>query len=370
MNRVTAWTGPANIQLPVLKMQAPKILENNQERIHVEDWKDVDRATDFLKENAHENIPFFLYLGIRAPHPPFTTSQKWLDMVDSDAITLPPQEKEVHPVLKYQRIMKNWRHGFTDEKVLKTRAIYYAMCAETDAMVGTVMDEMDRLGLADNTYFIFSSDHGENNMEHQQYYKMNMYESSVRVPFVVAGPGIKKNVIIDNIVSLVDVYPTLMDMAHISHPDGLDGESLMPLLTGKTKNSRNRAFSMFSGLSTNTTMFMLRKEDWKYIVYPGYKAQLFNVIDDPDEIDNLAEKRTDIVEDMHEALLEIVDYKEVHKRCIEYDKSSFLEWREQVEKSGIQVNGKKFSYNEMMQRIYMGWTEKHEKKLNNWLYQN
>jgi len=370
--RVTAWTGPADIQLPVYRMEAPRVLEDNIDRVQSDDWDDVDRAKSFLARYAGDGSPFFLYLGIRAPHPPFTTSRKWLDMVDRSAVTIPPEDAEIHPVMKYQRITKNWMHGFSKETVLATRAIYYAMCAETDAMVGQVLDEMDRLGLAENTYFIVSSDHGENNMEHRQFYKMNMYESSVRVPLVIAGPGVRQGAVVDNIVSLIDIYPTLMDMANLECPRGLDGESLMPLLQGKTAASRNWAFAAFTGTSANTTMFMLRKDDWKYIAYPGYRPQLFNLADDPDEIRNLARAKPDIVKQLDADLRRIVDYEQVHKRCMAYNKDSFLQWRQQVKAYPIRLkeygaDKEKATYDQVMANCYIGWSPEHEAKLERWL---
>ncbi|MHC4623100.1 MAG: sulfatase-like hydrolase/transferase [Planctomycetota bacterium] len=370
--RVTAWTGPADIQLPVYRMEAPRIVKENVKRLHARDWEDVDKAKRFLGRHANNRRPFFLYVGIRSPHAPFTTSQKWLDMVDRNAVTVPPEDTEIHPVMKYQRITKNWMHGFSRETVLRTRAIYYAMCAETDAMVGEVLDETDRLGLAENTYFIFSSDHGENNMEHRQFYKMNMYESSVRVPLVIAGPGVKRGVTLDNIVSLIDIYPTLMDMANLKCPPGLDGESLMPLLQGKTNKSRNWALATFIGTASNTTMFMLRKDRWKYIAYPGYEPQLFNLADDPDEINNLARLKPEIVRQFDADLRRIIDYEQVHRRCMEYNRKSFLRWREEVKAHPIALNEygankEKATYDEIMANCYIGWTPEHEAKLERWL---
>jgi arylsulfatase K len=370
--RVTAWTGPADIRLPVYRMRAPWIVKENVKRLHARDWDDVEKAKKFLSLQANNKQPVFLYLGIRAPHPAFTTSQKWLDMIDRNAVTVPPEDTEIHPVMKYQRITKNWMHGFSKEAVLETRAIYYAMCAETDAMVGEVLDEMDRLGLAENTYFIFSSDHGENNMEHRQFYKMNMYESSVRVPLVIAGPGVKRGVALDNIVSLIDIYPTLMDMANLKCPPGLDGESLMPLLQGKTSKSRNWALATFTGTASNTTMFMLRKDRWKYIAYPGYEPQLFNLVDDPDEINNLARLKPEIVKQLDAELLKIVDYGQVHKRCMAYDRKSFLQWRQEVRAHPIPLKEygakkEKANYDEIMANCYIGWSPEHEAKLQRWL---
>ena len=270
--RMTAWTATADIQLPVFRMRKPEIKKVNVKMNTKTDWGNTEKGKKFLAEHGGGERPFFLYVGPGFPHPAFRTSQRWLDMVDVDAVTVPPEDKQLHPVMKYQRIHKNWMHGFSKEDVLKTRKIYYAMCAETDAMIGELMDEMDRLGLAENTYFIFSSDHGENNMEHRQFYKMNMYESSSRVPLVIAGPGIQQGVILDNIVSLIDIYPTLMDMAGLKCPGGLDGQSLMPLLRGETTKSQNWAFSMYTDSAANTSMFMLRKGDWKNVAYSRLRA--------------------------------------------------------------------------------------------------
>ena len=289
-----------------------------------------------------------------------------------DAVGVPPEDTEIHPVMKYQRINKNWTYGFSKEEVLKTRAIYYAMCAEVDAMVGEIMEEMNRLGLADNTYFIFSSDHGENNMEHRQFYKMNMYESSARVPLVVAGPGVKQGVIADNIVSLIDIYPTLMEMANVKCPGGLDGESLMPLLRGKTNKSRDWALAMFTGSSSNTSMFMLRKDDWKYIAYPGYEPQLFNMAKDPDEIHNLNRTETEVVKQLDAELRQILDYDEVHKRVLSYDRRSFMQWRDKVKAKPIHLNEygadiENATCEQIMANCYMGFKPEHEAKLERWL---
>ena len=370
--RVTAWTGPADIRLPVYRMKAPKLLEDDVERVHRRDWNDVDEAKNFLAGHAADEEPFFLYVGIRAPHPAFTTSRRWLNMIDRDAVAIPPKDTQLHPVMEYQQITKNWMHGFLAETVRRTRSIYYAMCAEADAMVGELLAEMDRLGLAENTYFIFSSDHGENNMEHRQFYKMNMYESSVRVPLVVAGPGIRQGVIIDNIVSLIDIYPTLMDMAELPCPAGLDGESLMPLLRGAADDSRKWAFAMFTGSSSNTTMFMLRKGDWKYVAYPGYRPQLFNLRDDPDEIHDLSGAKPQIVGQLDAELRRIVDYEQVHRRCIEYDKESFIQWRRQIAASPIHLKEygadiENATCEQIMANCYIGFKPHHQVKLEKWL---
>jgi arylsulfatase K len=370
--RITGLAATANISLPFFRPEAPRIIESQEKRVHKHDWELVDQACAWLTQNAHGEQPFFLYVSIGIPHPAFVTSRYWLSRIDTDAVTIPPADDEDHPVMHFQRVAKNWQHGFDDNTVRRTRAIYYAMCAEGDAMVGQLLDKLSALGLDAETYVILISDHGENNMEHRQWYKMNMYESSVRVPFIVAGPGLLRGAAIDNVVSLIDLYPTLMDMGRTAGPDGLDGESLMPLLTGRTTRSRNWALALFTGCSANTSMFMLRQGDWKYVAYPGYKPQLFNLRDDPDEVHNLADRRAEVTGNMDRQLRSIVDYDEVNGRWVRYCKSAFRQWRDQIKTHPVKLKeyGSDITaanYEQIMANTYIGWNDDWAKKVEDWL---
>lgn len=368
--RVSPWTRSANIRRPNYRMSPPRIIDEDREQVHKRDWKDTDEAIAWLQEISHGDEPFFLYLGIRSPHPSFTTSRRYLDMIPESVVSIPKPDETSHPVIEYQRINKNWLHGFSDEMVRKVRRIYFAMIAEVDAMVGKVLETIEDLNLNESTYVIFSSDHGEMAMEHQQFYKMSPYEPSVHIPLIINGPDVQKGKQIESLVSLVDIYPTLMDMASIQHPDGLDGYSLMPELTGCPSQRPDWVLSEFHGTSCNTGVFMLRQGYWKYIVYVGYKPQLFNLKDDPDEIRNLAQGRPDIVKKMEELLQQIVDYEAVDAKVKAYDKASFRQWRKEQITAG--------TYYQTMSRIFSGWsnlsdddiqlwTEEDEKMLMNWL---
>lgn len=370
--RITAWLPTANVELPFFRPAAPQIIDSQQKRVHQRDWELVDKACAWLDQNGPGERPFFLYVSMGIPHPPFVTSHYWLSRIDQQAVTLPPEDDEVHPVMRFQRIAKNWTHRFDEKTVRSTRAIYYAMCAEADAMVGQLLDRLETLGLAGETYVILVSDHGENNLEHRQWYKMNMYESSVRVPFVVAGPGIQRGAVIDNIVSIIDLYPTLMDMGQTAGPEDLDGESLMPLLTGRTRESRNWALAEFTGCSGNTSMFMLRRGDWKYIAYPGYEPQLFNLQSDPEEVHNLARRRPEAAGEMDRRLRSIVDYDEVHDRWVRYCKSSFRRWRDRLRTHPIHL--KEYGadipdagYEQIMANTYIGWNDRWAGRVEDWL---
>jgi len=373
--RVTAWTGPADIRLPVYGRGDQDLHIMTKERnAWKADWDKVARAKDFLSAQANQGKRFFLYIATSAVHPHYRTTSHWMEKIDQDRVGVPPEDEEVHPVMEYQRINKNWRHGFAPETVKIFRAAYYAMCAEADAMVGDLIATIDDLGLWDSTYFIFTSDHGELALEHRSWYKMSMYEGSSRVPLVMAGPGIRGGRRVDNTVSLIDIFPTVAEMAGVSTPGGLDGESLLPLARGETEQSRNWALALHTGESTNTTMFMLRKGDWKFVAYPGYEPQLFDLAEDPDEIRDLGRIRRDVVEAMDRELRAIVDYEEVHRRCMRYNREAFREWRRRAKAGEFSDTSYSRSedspattYEEIMANCYVGWSREHEARLNRWL---
>ncbi|MBD3188922.1 sulfatase-like hydrolase/transferase [Candidatus Bathyarchaeota archaeon] len=379
-NRVTAWTGCANIQLPSYMQKEPMVKRNGGEKYHEKDWHRAKKAIKFLKKQARrqekgKTDPFFLYLSLTTPHPRFRTSDHWLSKVNVDAIQIPPRDEEVHPVFQYQRISKDWRHGFSPQAVRNTRAIYYAMVAETDAVMGTVIDAVVGLGLEENTIIIITADHGENNMEHRLFYKMNMYESASRVPLVIAGPGVKRGQVCNQFTSTVDLYPTILDMAGIpvqEVPRVLDGLSIVPIINGNHDQWRDHAFSMYTGTAANTSMFMIRSGKWKYIAYPGFKPQLFNLESDPWEIHDLTSSSGDITKELDEKLRCIVDYDQVHREWQAYCRKGFIEWREAVREKPVRLfeygaRILKADYEHVMKNTYKGWAPEHSTQLERWL---
>jgi len=345
--RVAAWVRSTGIDRPLYRMEGPALDDSQTERVNEGDWRDVDTCARLMKDAARGDEPFLLFCGIRAPHPPFFTSQRWLSLIDPARVPPPAQDTYDHPAMAYMRTTKNWEHGVTGDAAQFIRRIYFAMVAEVDAMAGRLIDAVDELGLADSTYVIFSSDHGEVNMEHRQFYKMNHYEGSAHVPLIVAGPDVQADVASDNLASLVDIHPTLMDMAGLPHPDGLDGHSLLPELTGGRCDRPDRVLSEFHGSTCPTGAFMLRRGQWKYIAYVGYEPLLFDLAADPDETDNLAPRRPEVVKMMDDVLRRVVDYEAVDARVKAYDRCSFRDWRRQQLEAG--------TYERMMARIFSGW---------------
>lgn len=346
--RVSAWTRSANIMRPNYRMGPPEVLDSNETRVHTHDWESVDAASKWLRDEAASDArPFFLYLGVNVPHPEFSISRHYLDLIDESPVELPPVDESPHPVLAYQRVSKNWTYGFADETVRLVRRIYFAMIAEADAMVGQVLRALDETGLSDSTCIFFLSDHGELAMEHRQFFKMSMYEASARVPLIIRPAGGGKGVRVRRPVSLIDVYPTLMELAGARPMNDLDGHSLVADLVGVRSAHPGFVLSQFHDSTCNTGMFMLREGGWKYIAYVGYASQLFNVEEDPWELCDLAAAQPQKVREMDAHLQSLVDCEAVDRKVKAYDRESFRQWRAEHLAAG--------DYRKFMSLIFSGW---------------
>ena len=221
----------------------------NRSHVVQNDWDELARTTAWVRARAAEQEaarergeaikPFFAYQGMNIVHPPYITNERWLAEVDESSVDVPEwralDDPELHPC-DLQSTMLKWcapsdaqSAAFHDrERRRRLRRIYYASIAEFDAMVGEYVDAAPA-----GTVFVITSDHGDMAMEHQQHYKMVPYEASARVPLLIAAPGLAPDAWEDAPVSLVDLFPTFMDIAGVpqaNRPAGLDGHSLAPLL--------------------------------------------------------------------------------------------------------------------------------------------
>ncbi len=358
--RVWAWTRGADIRLAQKDRPLARINPTGGRRAHKSDWKRVDSTIAWLNERGTPHRePFMLYCGLSLPHPPFKTSQTWLDTIDMKRVTVPPHEEALHPVMDYMAATKNTQGNFSRDEILAIRRVYFAMIAELDAMVGEVMRAVEDQGLADSTYFIYLSDHGEMNMEHRQYLKNALYEASARVPLIVAGPGVQEGAVVEDLVSLTDLFPTLMDMTGTTQPSGLSGHSLMPFLKGKDSDRPKWVLSQYHSNFANTGIFMLREGPWKYVAYPGYDPQLFHLDDDPEEMKNLAASKPEKTRAMDRKLREIVDYETVDAKAKAYDKASFQAWQAEIGEDECLA---------AMAKLYKEpWTSADTRRLRDWL---
>jgi iduronate 2-sulfatase len=201
------------------------------------DGRIAELAVRALQEN--KDRPFFLAVGFWKPHSPFNAPKRYWDLYDRAKIP-PPERPEppegVPPVALHdsREILRAFasRPGGrpTPGEVLALRHGYYAATSYVDAQIGKVLDELDRLGLAERTIVVFWSDHGYHLGEQSLWAKTSNFELDARVPLIIAAPGRKAAQRTDAIVELVDLYPTLADLCGLEAPANLAGKSLRPVL--------------------------------------------------------------------------------------------------------------------------------------------
>jgi arylsulfatase K len=384
MNRVADTLEPLNTACrPVMdsdQAQDIHVAPGREKRCHVGDWEMFDDAADFLKRKVDANLhsseqsrPFFLCLNPGLVHAAFHTNEYWLEQIPEALVDVPAIDETNHPADVYQRKAKGWRNGFDDETVSLVRRIYFAMCAEADLMVGELLDVLEECGFSDDTTVIFSGDHGELAMEHQQYYKMSHFEGSARVPLIMAGPGIQAGKTIETPVSLIDIAPTICELSGMPLRECFSGESLLPLARGETNRNRGWSLSMYSGITSNTLSYMLRKGTYKLIVYEGYPSRLFNLADDPRELDDLVEAEPDRVTEMEQLLSSVVDREDTLQTWEAYRRHTFAQFQRQA-KQGLYwddsyaLRGNPSSdYAALMKNTFTGWNGEDEERVTRWL---
>lgn len=308
------------------------------------DAQTARNCSAFLKRAASTppSQPFFLYCSFNAPHPPFLVNRTWTNFVSEERIEKLPtwlSPDAMHPADSYMSIAKSMLSAtgsiqFNATQIKKVRRAYYGMVAQADYLVGSVLKTLESLSnLNSNTLIVFLSDHGDMAMQHRQYLKNSMYEASTRVPLVFAGNGIPRGKTIQGFASLLDVLPTLIDVAGADVParirNDLDGISLVPVMMKNESMLKGRCVaSQYHSNEGNTGSFMLRCESWKYIAFgrTDYPPQLFNLVEDPEELVDLAKlaEYSGIVGMMDARLVqEIGNYEMIDKEAVACDCTSY-----------------------------------------------
>lgn len=249
-------------------------------------------AIELLEKFKREKRPFFLGVGFFRPHTPYVAPKKWFDLYPTAKIELPalgPDDKTRTPAAAYASARKGQDAAGDD---LKRDAIqaYHASTSFIDAQVGRVVGALERLGLADNTIIVFTSDHGYHLGDHGLWQKYSLFERSARVPLIIAVPGAKGNgQVAGGLVEMVDLYPTLASFAGLTSPDYVDGVNLRKVIDDPSQHVKETAFSQIK--RGNIEGFSVRTDRWRYVEWNAggqRSAQLFDEEKDPAETTNLA----------------------------------------------------------------------------------
>jgi len=256
----------------------------------MDDAKVVKWAADYLAQR-HRN-PFFLAVGLYRPHSPWYVPQKYFDLFPLEEITLPevkPDDLDDLPEVARAQARRGSHHARIVEKGLWKSAVqaYLANISFADAQVGKLLAALEAGPHADNTVVCLTSDHGWYLGEKQMWHKGRLWERAARVPLTVYAPGVTTaGSASAEPVSLLDLYPTFVDLARLKAPEHLDGTSLVPWLKKPDKQRDEPAITLMGGGEKFGAS--ARDRRWRYIRYADGSEELYDHDSDPNEWTNLA----------------------------------------------------------------------------------
>lgn len=239
---------------------------------------------------APTDKPFFIAAGFRLPHVPCFAPQAWFDLYPDASLQMPPVKEDDRKDLPKFADFLHWK--LPEPRLSTLRAnhewrplvrAYLACVSFMDAQLGKVVDALDQSGRAENTIIVLWSDHGWHLGEKLISGKNTLWERSTRVPLIFAGPGIAKGAVCGRPAELLDIFPTLLELANLPPRADLDGHSLVPQL--KDANAPRS----FPAITThNQGNHSIRTEQWRYIRYADGSEELYDMKADPNEWTNLA----------------------------------------------------------------------------------
>jgi len=257
-------------------------------------WSEVvkNNALEFIDQASKREVPFFMYLAFNAPHDPRQAPQEFVDMYPLEDIPLPasylpeyPYKDSIGctPALRDEALAPFPRTEFAIKTHIRE---YYAIISHLDQQLGEILDALAASGKMDNTYIFFTGDHGLSVGRHGLLGKQSLFDHSIRVPLMVAGPDIPVGSQVYNDVYLQDIMPTSLQIAGIEKPSQVFFKSFLDMAKGRQLRGNYQAiYGAYVDLQR-----MIRKDGFKLIVYPKIdKVLLFDLKNDPDEIHDLAE---------------------------------------------------------------------------------
>ena len=280
----------------------------------------TEKACKWLgdSQNTGGEKPFALFVSWLRPHYPLTCPAQFYDLYQPEqmhnARFTETRHRLRHPVLKAVRKNFNYDDYFTPQTRQIARASYYGLCSFLDHQVGEVMAALEASGQADNTLIIYTSDHGDHNGDRGLWTKMTLFDESAGVPMIIAGPDIPENRVVSTLASLVDIYPTILQAVGVENDDKHRPGIALQRLATEAEFDRPILSEYHDGGSP-TGMFMMRNAGWKYNYYPGYRPELYDLQNDPDELVDLGESKihADILADCHAQLMTLVDPEAANK---------------------------------------------------------
>ena len=289
--------------------------------------------------------PFLLNVSFGSPHDPYQSTPAFWDLYNDDDVGMPAQpsiahdQQDPHSRQLYRHIGKvDWEPD--DEMILRSRRGYYAAVSFVDHQVGRLLETLKECGFHDNTIIVFTSDHGDMLGEKGIWFKQTMYDQAVRVPLLFWGPNTVPPGRTDGNVSLLNLFPTILDCAGVSpaSPSGEHGsegrphvdQSLWPVLTGQSDKTSDCIYCEHTDANALAPILMVRRGSYKYVYSEKWGCQLFDLGSDPDETENLIDDPG--LTDERESLRQLVlsrwgDPKALHDRIVADQNRRRLVWQ-------------------------------------------
>ena len=303
-------------------------------------------------EAADTREPWCLWVSFVTPHFPYVVPDQYFDLYPVDEVEWPIDGSAAdwpdHPYIEAVRGLRMpiEEREFDEAVVRRAIAAYYGLITFMDAQIGRVMRALDSAGLSDSTRIMYTSDHGEMLGDFGFWGKSCMYEGSAAVPLVVSGPGVPRGKAVQDPVSLVDFFPSILEAVGAKPEpadDDLPGTSLWRLADDDRPARSDPVFSEYHAIYSPEAQYMLRDAQYKYVHYTGgYPPQLFDMLDDPREQRDLGRDPSfaDVVSRFESQLRSMIDPEEIDRKA-KADQQARLEaggGLEKVMSGGLKIN--------------------------------
>ncbi|TWI57555.1 choline-sulfatase [Pseudomonas duriflava] len=254
----------------------------------------VFKAQQYLYNHVRrgDDQPFCLTVSMTHPHDPYTITKEFWDLYEDTNIELPrvtlgQGEQDPHSE-RLLKVIDLWDKPLPEQKIRDARRAYYGACSYVDSNIGKLLKALDNCGLTDDTIIIFSGDHGDMLGERGLWYKMHWFEMSARVPLLIHAPKHFSAHHVSASVSTMDLLPTLVELAGGELQPGLplDGRSLLPHL--ENRGGHDEVIGEYMAEGTCSPLMMIRRGRYKFIYSEQDPLLLFDLINDPQELENLA----------------------------------------------------------------------------------
>ena len=259
-----------------------------------EDFEDIyigRRATQWI-ENIPDDFPWHLFVSFVGPHDPFDPPKEYADRYrEADMPEHIHDEHNGKPAWVKKRAL-----DCSSEETRLHRQQYCALVELIDEQIGHILEALEKRGMLDHTVIIYSSDHGEMLGDHGLYQKSFAYESALRVPLIIDGPGVESGKATDTLVELIDINPTICELAGLPAQENIDAKSLVPVLRGSTGLHRDNTIAALRHLRC------IRTRTHKLIDCYNDICELYDLENDPDELNNIADDNPEIVRELRQLM--------------------------------------------------------------------